>query len=248
MLLRLLPVSALLLGGVLVAGAADPVEIAPESIYRLQTEDATKIIRESLKDEVRARARAKAETAAVMLAAFAQQGLAGKDGPKRAAVRDAALEIAEKIRKKDYAAALKQLDTLPALSADPKAKRELVKLEAKIDYKDVMAQFNPRTKYGLAIEERFDELGRSPDETVPAGQLGEPLLLDAFRSAVAAELLRGHEPKSEAKEWRALVETMRRQSLELAAAVQAKDGKATYRAVNQLNRTCDKCHQAFRKD
>lgn len=246
--LRLIPAPVLLLGMVLVAGAADPVEVAPESVYRRQTEEATKIIRESLKDEVRARARIKAETTAVMLAAFAQQGLAGKDGPKRAAMRDAALEIAEKIRKKDYAAALKQLDTLPSLAADPKAKPEPVKLEAKIDYKDVMAQFNPRNKYGLGIEDRFDELGRSPDDTVPAAELGEALLLDAYRSAVAAELLRGHVPKDDAKNWRALVESMRRQSLELAAVVQAKDGKATYKAVNQLNRTCDRCHQAFRKD
>ena len=49
----------------------------------------------------------------IALPAFAQQGLDGKDGAKRAAVRDGALEIADKIRKKEYAAALKLLNGLP---------------------------------------------------------------------------------------------------------------------------------------
>ena len=41
---------------------------------------------------------------------------------------------------------------------------------------------------------------------------------------------------------------LRRQSLEVAGAVQAKDGKATAKALQQLNLTCDRCHKEFRKD
>jgi hypothetical protein len=111
-----------------------------------------------------------------------------------------------------------------------------------------MTQFRAASSGGLGIEDRLDTLGRSPDETIPAKELTEPLLLDAYRSAVAAELLHGHQPKEDAKEWHKLAEVMRRQSLDLAAAARAKDGKAAFQAVNQLNRTCDKCHQVFRKD
>lgn len=230
-------------------GTAPQAIAVPATVYRRQLDEATKLIRDSLQGEVRPRTAARAATAAVMLAAIAQHhGMVGDDGAKPLAVRDAALEIAGYIRKKDYAAALKRLDALPTLAGDPKAKREWLPLEKKIDYKDVMAQFRAPREGGLGIEDRLDALGRSPDETLPAKELTDALQLDAYRSLVAAELLRGHEPKSDAKEWRRFADAMRAQSLQLATAVRDSDGKAAYKAINQLNRTCDSCHQAFRKD
>jgi hypothetical protein len=248
MIARLGFAAGLLIGVGLLLAADGKDATVPDSVYPGLQDSSVKIIREALKGEVRGRAATRAATAAVMLAAFAQQNLAGADGGKRATIRDTALEIAALIRKKDHAAALKQLDTLPTLAADPKVKKEPIKLEAKIDYKDVMTQFRAPSAGGLGIEDRLDTLGRNVDDTVPAKDLTEVVLHDAYRSAVAAELLHGHQPKEDAKEWHKLADAMRRQSLDLATAVKVKDGKAAYQAVQQLNRTCDKCHQQFRKD
>lgn len=230
------------------AAADTKTPTLPDSAYSKLAEQSTEVLRASLKGEVRPRTASRAATQAVMLAAFAQQNLAGEDGAKRVAVRDSALEITEKIRKKDFEAALKQADGLAALRADPKAKKEAVALEAKASTKELMNQFRTPKEGGLGIEERFDTLGRSPDETLPAKELSDVLLLDAYRSAVTAELMRGQKPKADVEDWQKFCDKMRQQSLDLAGAVAAKEGKTAYKALNTLNDTCDKCHQQFRKD
>jgi hypothetical protein len=230
--------------------AADPpTTTVPDTVYPKLVEQSTEVIRTSLKGEVRPRAAARAATAAVVLAAFAQENLAGADGSRRVAVRDAALEIAERVRQKEYETAVKQLDGLAALKGDPNVKKEPIPLSAKVNYKDLMTQFRSPSFGGLGIEDRFDALGRSPDDTVPAKEITDVLLLDVYRTAVTAELMRTQKPKKgDAAEWSKLAGDMRRRALDLATAAQSKDGKAMYKAVNALNSTCDKCHQGYRKD
>jgi hypothetical protein len=235
-----------LLNGIVLLLAADAA--LPGDVYAALQDSSLTIIRESLQGEVRGRAATRAATTAVLLAAFAQQDLDGADAARRMAVRDACLEIAALIRKKDYAAALKRLEAVPNLVGDPKAKRERIKLETKTDYKDVMTLFRSPRSGGLGIEDRLDTLAGNATDSVPMKDLTEVALLDAYRSAVAAELLHGYQPQAGAQEWHKLSDAMKQQSLALATAVKAKDGKAAATAVQQLNRTCNKCHQEFRKD
>ena len=231
------------------ADAADPKPPAvPDAVYPKIVEQSNEIISRRPQGRRSPARAARAATTAVMLAAFAQQNLAGDDGAKRAAVRDAALEIAARVRAKEYAEALKQLDGLAALKADPKAKKEALPLEGKVTYKELMVLFRPPNAGGLGIEDRFDALGRLPDE-LAKGDLNDALLLDAYRSGVAAQIMREQKPKAgDPKSWQKFSDQMRQQSLDVAAAVQAGDGKKGLLAISALNRTCDKCHQEFRKD
>ena len=100
----MLAISIFMVGLVGSGSAADPKgQILPDDDYPKMVKYAVKSIQDALKgspDDVKA---TKARTAAIMLAAYAQQNLGGADGQQRATARDAALKIADTIDKKKYA-------------------------------------------------------------------------------------------------------------------------------------------------
>jgi hypothetical protein len=181
-----------------------------------------------------------------MIAAYAQANLTGPDAAQRATVRDAALDVAALVKDKKFPEALKKAETLTDLKADPHAKKEAVPLGKVIEIDDVMWQFRSTKLGGLGLEDRFNDLNGSPDTASLVRELTPQLVLDAYLTAVAAELTAAHMPKENAKDWKALSDEMRNRSLELAAAARKKDGKAAFQALGKLNRSCDKCHQQFR--
>lgn len=248
---RLFNLPALLLAcGVLsgMADAAAPLPVVPDAVYGRLLEPSVKLIQASLAGEPTRRAAEKARLAALMLAEFAQQDLQGPDGARRAAVRDAALEVARLIKDKKYTEALDQTQRLPTLPAQLGAKKDRVKLLGPhMDVEELMGQFRAAKVGGLGIEALLDQLAVSKDGIVPAAALTDELRLTAFRTAVAAELAREHVPNMKPKEWLGYADGMRKSALELADAVEAKNGKAAFGAVDRLNTSCNKCHLVFRQ-
>ena len=131
--LRLLGAGLLVAAGLVIAlprgiGADDKEAIALDSEHPRLVEQSTRLIREALKDKPNRRAADKARIAAMLIAASAQQNLAGPDGSRRAALRDAALDLADSIKDEDFAKARQRVQELPGLKRDPQAKKEKVKL------------------------------------------------------------------------------------------------------------------------
>src|SRR5262245_58378106 len=246
---RLLPIAVLGLGCALLAGAADAPNkpSLPDPAYGKLIEPSVKLIEASLAGEPTKRAAEKARVAALMLAEFAQQNLAGADAAQRATVRDAALDIAALVKDKKYADAVKQAQGLAKLPAKPDAKKERVKIFGDLmELDELMGQFRGCKVGGLGIETLFDKLSASKDGVVPAAALTEELQLTAWRTAVAAELARDHVPKMAQKDWLAYADSMQKSARELADAATARNGKAALEAVNRLNLSCNQCHQKFR--
>jgi len=242
-----LAMAALFVAGLLAADPKGPG--VPDSDYPKQLSQSVDVIREALKGEVGRRQADRAASMAVLIAVYAQQNLLGEDAAQRATVRDAALQVVQKIGKKDYAAARKQAQTLTTLKADPKAKKERVALPPEgVTYKELMQQYRAESFGGLGHEDLLTEMGASPGNDVPAKKLTAQALHSAYHSAAMAEVVAAHVPKMKADEWKRSCEAMRAHALDLAAAIKAKDGKAAFKAVNELNRACDKCHQTFRRD
>jgi hypothetical protein len=98
------------------------------------------------------------------------------------------------------------------------------------------------------LEAKFDKLGSGAEGAIAAKDLNALLRLDAYRTAVTAELTAEHMPKTKSREWLIWSQDMRKQAIALGEAVQAKDGKAGFQALTQLNQTCNRCHQAFRNN
>jgi hypothetical protein len=233
---------------VLAAGADAPrLPASFDEVYPQLVEQSAKLIEDSLAGEPTRRATEKARVAALMLAEFSQQSPGGTITAKQATLRDAALEIASKIKDKKYADAVAQAKRLPTLAVNRAAKTERVKLLGEhLEIDELMGQFRGPKVGGLGIETLLDKLAGSKDGAIPPGQLNADLKLIAFRTAVAAGLTREHMPKADGKEWLSYADDMRTQSLELAKAVQANNGKAAFTAVDKLNTSCNKCHLKFR--
>jgi hypothetical protein len=232
------------------APAADPAtSILPDSDYAKQVEFSSGVVRAALKGKPDKRAGERARTAAIMIAAYAQQNLSAGNGPQRAALRDAALELAGLIKVKEYDKAVKQLEALPTVKADAKAKREKLKLAGKaIELDDLMTQFRQSARGGLDIEARLDALGSIAGGSLPEKELDDLLVRQAYLIAVAAEITADYTPedKDKVKSWQTYAAGMRQHAAALAAAAKSKDGKAAFRALEQLNQVCANCHKDFR--
>jgi hypothetical protein len=226
--------------------AADaPAQVLPDEDYPKMLKYAAKGIQDALKGSPKEEQITKARTAAIMVAAYAQQNLTGADGGQRAAVRDAALQIVETIEARKYTDAAKKAGELAALPADPKAKKEAIKLiDSRVKFKDLMNQFNHPPDGGWGIHREFYQyqLGM---KGIPATELREPLLLKAYQVAVTADLIGMKTPTKNQKEWAAYAGDMKAGALELADAVRAKDGKAGVSAVAKVTTSCTNCHKIF---
>src|SRR5262249_32013749 len=130
--------------------------IVPDADYPKMVKMAVKGIQDALKgtpDDIKA---TKARTAAVMIAAYAQQNLSGADGQQRATVRDNALRIAALIQSKKFAEASKEAAGLATIAADPNAKKTKVTLIDKhISVHDLMNQFNHPPEGGWGVDRQL---------------------------------------------------------------------------------------------
>jgi hypothetical protein len=245
---RAFSLASLLLGISSIASSADaPAPLLSDGDYPRMVEPTVKLVQTSLAGTPNRRAADKARLAVIMLAAFAQQNLKGADAQQRATVRDAALIIAGMIQKKQFAEALKEVERLPNLPANPDAKKERVKLIGPyLDVEELMGQFRSEKVGGLGIEARLDQLSVEKGGAVSAAAMTDELRLMAVRTAVAAELAREHVPMNKAPLWQKFADQMRKSAGELADAVKTKDGKSAFGAATRLNNSCNDCHKEFR--
>lgn len=221
---------------------------APDDYPKLLAPTA-EVIATALAGEPTRRAADKARVAAVLLAESAQQKLDGPDGAQRAAVRNATLAIAVLVKDKQYPEAIKQAKLLSTLTAKPGVSKARVKIGPPlVDVDLLMGPFRSVRLGGYALEDRLDELGSSPGGMLPPAALNDDLRLLAYRTALVAELTRVHAPDEKAaKAWQTYCDAMRRGALDLIGAVQAKDSKAAFSAVEAVNQSCKQCHKEFRK-
>jgi hypothetical protein len=226
--------------------AADaPGQVIPDADYPKMLKYGVKGIQDSLKGTPKDELIIKARTAALMVAAYAQENLQGAEGQQRATVRDAALKIADAIDAKKYAEASKQASELASLKANPAAKKEKIKLiDDRVKFKDLMNQFNHPPEGGWGIHREFYQyqLGM---KGIPATSLADPLLLKAYQVGVTAELMNDKTPSKNQKEWATYAGDLKAGALELAEAVRAKDGKAGVTAITKVTTSCTSCHKIF---
>ncbi len=170
-------------------------------------------------------------------------------------MRDAALRLAATIKEEKYADARKQLEALKSpLKPDPKADPKPVELLKQIDMLEVMKQFSA-LEGGLKLEKQLikdvlDNDQASKTKTAPTTALNDDYLLLVYQTAMINELIKDHVPKTKEgkgpKDWAAYVKTMRADLEELAGAVQKKDGKAAWAALDKVDKSCARCHKPFR--
>jgi hypothetical protein len=241
-------------GIALALGLAAGVELAagqvavPEDDYPKLLEYALTGLKDALKDPDDEANVRKAQTAAVMIAAYAQTNLKGPDAQQRATVRDAALKLAEAIRKEKFADARKQADALPKLKANPAAKTEPVKLiDAHVRFPDLMNQFDFPPKGGWGIDRELYAHRLGMKSKVPVRDLTEKMMMMGYQVAVTGDLAHTKAPAMNQKEWSTFTTDLRAGGVELAEAVKKKDGEAAMFAIAKVTTTCSNCHKVFRK-
>jgi hypothetical protein len=240
-----LVVSLWLLGTLVAADA--PTQILPDSDYPKMVKYAVKSIQDALKNSAKEEQVTKARTAAVMLAAYAQQNLSGADGQLRATVRDAALKIEDTIDKKQYADASKQAAAIAKLEADPKASKEKVKLiDVHVRVRDLMNQFNHPPDGGYGIDRQFYAYRLGMKGKIPDNDLKDPLLTMAYQVAISLDMVNSKKNNAKPKEWEMFSDEVRQGAIELAEAVKAKNGTTGLDAVARMTTNCTACHKAFR--
>lgn len=230
-------------------GSAEGQEIMlPNEDYPKLVAYAVNGIKDALKDPTEETNIRKAHTAAVMLAGYAQVNLSGPDAQVRATVRDAALKLAETIRNKKYADALKQADAIANLKADPNAKKDKVKLiDAHVRFPDLMNQFDFPPKGGWGIDRELYAYRLGMKSKIPARELGDKLMLMGYQVAVTGDLANAKVPGMNQKEWAQYTADLRAGGIELADSVKKKDGEAALGAIAKITTTCTNCHKIFRK-
>jgi len=228
--------------------------VVPDGDYAKLVEAQLKVVQEGLKgakeatekDQVK-KMKTKARCAAVMIAAAAQDNLAGKDGQQRATVRDAALNLAALVKGEKYDEAVKLAGELKDLKEDSKAKKEKVKLyEAHLDLQEVMSQFKQPKAGGQGIEKLLLNLATDKKKVVPPAAINDALLSTTYQIALLSDLTHDHVPAKDKKDWDIWSVDMKKGALEMASQLKAKDGKAAFAALNKLNTSCSACHERFK--
>ena len=207
-----------------------------------------KALKETTDKEQIKKMKDKARCGAVMIAAAAQDNLAGKDGQQRATVRDAALNLAALVTGEKYDEAVKLAGELKGLKEDPKAKKEKIKLfEAHIDLKEVMSQFKQSKAGGQGVEKLLLNLATDKKKIVPPAAINDALLTAIYQIALLSELAHDYVPPKDKKDWDIWSMDMKKGALEMADKLKAKDGKAAFSALNKMTASCSVCHERFKK-
>lgn len=228
--------------------------IVPEGEYPKLVDAQLKAVQEGLKvlqqskdkDEIK-KMKDKARCGAVMIAAVAQDNLAGKDGQQRATLRDAALNLAGLVKSEKYDEAAQLTGELKGLKEDPKAKKQKLKLfDAHIDLQELMSQFKQSKGGGQGIEKLLLNLATDKKKMVPPASINDALLATTYQIALLSELAHDYVPPKDKKDWDAWTVDMKKGALEMADKLKAKDGKAAFTALNKLNTSCSVCHERFK--
>jgi hypothetical protein len=188
---------------------------------------------------------ARARTAAIMIAVYAQNGGKGPLTAKRATLRDKALELADLIKNRKFEDARKQARELLTLKADAKAKTERQSLLGNvIDVEEVMNQFASTRSGGLGVEKEIEDLAEGGD--LKPEQLNDELIQIANRARLVAHLVKDKDKAKKSAQWKGFAKSMGANADELAAAVRKKDAKAATAAIGKLNKSCNACHEVFK--
>lgn len=230
------------------AGAQSGKEqIVPDADYPKLVKRHVKGIQDALKGSPGDDMTEKARTSAVMIAAYAQQNLAGDDGQKRATQRDAALKVAELIKAKKYADASKLAGTLATLEADPKAKKEKVRImDDHIGYSELMHQFRHIPDGGWGIFGHLQRIQTKQHKEMPRDEINEAFIHEMYQVAISADLANSHVHKARTKEWEQYTDDMRKLSLDLADSLKNKDVKSGPLILSKLTTTCFNCHKMLK--
>jgi hypothetical protein len=225
----------------------DKDQFLPDSMYPKMLERNVKAIKEALKKDPGADMAEKAQTAAVMLAAYAQQNLDGPDGQQRATVRDAALKLADLIKDKKFADASKLAGKLATLEADPKAKKEKIKLiDVYIGPAEIMHQFRLVPDGGWGIFGHLQRIQTKQYKQMPRDEINDTFVLEMYQVAVSGDLAHGHMNKARPKEWEQYMDELRKSSLELADALKNKNVQDSPAILSKLTTTCFNCHKLLK--
>jgi len=228
--------------------AADPPgPLVPDAEYPKLVKRFAKGIQDALKGDPSEENAAKAQVAAVLIASAAQQNLGGTDGQQRATVRDSALKVVDAIKAKKYKDAAALAEALPNLAADPKAKKEKVKLDEQVTFPMLMHQFRPNAKGGWGIYGHLYKLQTEMKPVLPRSEPIEPFLMEANQIALSADLAVNQKFKKQPDEYQKRLEAMRAAALDLAEALRDKDAhKAAVAPLSKLTTTCFACHKDIR--
>jgi hypothetical protein len=262
-----LSAAAALLAGASGAGdkAAPWKTILAEDVYKELVRRAVKIIDDNA-DSKDDEARKQAQVAAVRIAAFTQS--AKGDAKQLAAVRQAALKVADAIKdKKDPAEVKKLVAAIASAKAEAGTSAEPVDLHKQLEtVLDLMNLYRTKMKDGEGlppvlqttvrlkgtqngIEEKIRYMAMK--KLTPAALANEAAELETFgyRMAADAALTANFAgvQKGGTRDWMEFSTTMRDAGVALAEAAKQKDAEGIFKAGTALNSSCAQCHAMFRK-
>ena len=183
---------------------------------------------------------------AMLVALNAQSQMGGKDAAKMAGLRDAALEVAAAVGKKDFAAAKAAAATLG--EAKPVSDAKPVKLETmhKFELEELMSTFRKGTVGGLNLEADVKAQSKGVTDPKAAAVIaGRVALIGEYTLVLPPEGLDAAKKKqwdAWSKEMTDLATDLSKEAAKGAAADKAKMAKG-FRA---LDANCNACHTAFR--
>jgi hypothetical protein len=189
---------------------------------------------------------------AIMIAAYAQNRITGKNAAedaRMATLRDAALKVVRSAGAKQFAMAAADLQKLKAdMPADANANPKIVNLAAEIDTETLMHQFKKTATGGLGIEDEIkdlaDPMNKTPVNPAKAIALAERLLTvaDMVDSLTPQG---GFNAKKNKKAWDGFNKDMRTAAKNLITTANAKnpDWKG---AFAKLDASCVACHQIMK--
>ena len=198
------------------------------------------------------------KSAAVLLALYSQDQMAGKDGAKMAGLRDAALKFAVKAKSsaaitKDAAAFAADAAALataaPAAGAKPVEVKKIIE-DSKLELHELMDLFSSAAGGGMNLEKDIQAIKKNGVKDVAAAEL------IGARTALIADLTL-HLPNDKAagaagkKQWEDYSKEMKKFALDLAAEAGkgAKGDLAKMKtAAGKLDASCTNCHNKFRAD
>lgn len=185
----------------------------------------------------------RAQTAAIMIAAFAQYGTAGANTAQRAGQRDTAVALAEAIKADKLDEAKKLVTSIKTAKSDTSKYGKTKLLDEKIELEPFMNQFASVRSGGLGIEKKLEDLEDA--KSLPADSLPEWLAI-ANRSIVVADMVKAHPQEKKQKQWEGFADAMAKRADELAKAARAKDAAKTLAAGQALSKSCNDCHTVFK--
>lgn len=227
------------------AQAADPVVPAATASAIIKQDIA--FLQKGLAKEPQRKQLPGLKATAIMVAAFAQEQMAGPDAAKMAALRDQALKVADLLAAKDYAKAkdaAKALDAPPAAASTGKVE---VHKHAKFDISEAMAPYRSARSGGMDMERNIRKQSKDASDMALIKELaGHSIVLGEFTkhlptgqaSANAARL----------KKWEGYSDEMIAHSRDvLAEASKPSPDKAVLKKkLLVLDASCTNCHNEFR--